>query len=452
MFRRHPLRSIAGGVALFFCSTGVRAAEIPKGQVLETVACVSDPTQTYALYVPTTFDPGRRWPVLFCFDPGARGKAPVERFRAAAEKYGWLVAGSNNSRNGPWDANATAINAMITDLNRHLPLDPKRFYAAGLSGGARVACQIGMGGMMQGVIACSAAFAGSETPGKVPFAFFGTAGVTDFNYRELRRVDHELDERRGAVHRVVFFDGGHEWLPLSLATEAMAWFELQAMRTGSRAQDPVWIQEQFQSRLAAVPADPVLEKHRALRALVADFKGLADVAALEKTSVELSKSRELRDALKAERANERAEEALVDNLLSAVGEGSVGSVRKKVEELQAKAKSTTAERAMAVRVLQGVASTCSESAREALRSRDYETAASVLEMVVLLRPERAQAHFDLARARAQLGDKKRAIAALQQAAAVGFKDTTRLKEEKAFDRLRSDPAFVAIVGTMSRAD
>ena len=98
------------------------------------------------------------------------------------------------------------------------------------------------------------------------------------------------------------------------------------------------------------------------------------------------------------------------------------------------------------------ASTCSESAREAFRNHDYETAASVLEMAVLLRPERVQAHFDLARARAQLGDKKRAIAALQQAVAAGFKDTTRLNEEKAFDRMRADPAFIAIVSTMSRAD
>src|SRR6185295_681992 len=99
------------------------------------------------------------------------------------------------------------------------------------------------------------------------------------------------------------------------------WFELHAMRAGTRARDPAWIQEQFESRLAAVPAGPLPENHRALKSLVADFKGLVDTAALEKKAGELAASREMRDALKAERASERCEQALSENLLSAVSEG-----------------------------------------------------------------------------------------------------------------------------------
>jgi predicted esterase len=433
--------------ALALVASHASAAEIPKGRVLEHVACVADPKQTYALYIPTTFDPSRKWPVLFCFDPGARGKVPVERFQAAAEKFGWLVAGSNNSRNGPWDANATAINAMVTDLDRHLPLDRKQFYAAGLSGGARVACQLGMTGMLQGVIGCSAAFAGSETPAKVPYAFFGTAGVTDFNYRELRRVDRELEERR-LVHRVMFFEGGHEWLPPALAMDALAWFQLHAMRIGARAKDAAWVQEQFEGRRALVPAGPVLDQQRALKSLAADFKGLVDTAGVEKKASELAASREVRDALKAERAAERAEQTVSDNLLAAVSEGYVASVRKTVVELQAKARGTGPDRIMATRVLQGVASTCSEAAREALRNSDYAEASSFLEMAALLRPERPQTHYDLARARAALGDRKRAIAALQQAVAAGFNDANRVRDEKAFDRIRHDAEFVAVVSAL----
>src|ERR1700682_4714018 len=74
---------------------------IPKGQVVENIVCAGAPDQTYALYLPTTYSPERKWPVLYAFDPGARGKIPVERFKEAAEKFGWIVVGSNNSRNGP---------------------------------------------------------------------------------------------------------------------------------------------------------------------------------------------------------------------------------------------------------------------------------------------------------------------------------------------------------------
>jgi hypothetical protein len=83
-----------------------------------------------------------------------------------------------------------------------------------------------------------------------------------------------------------------------------------------------------------------------------------------------------------------------------------------------------------------------------MRTHDYEQAASRLEMVVIVRPERPQGHFDLARARAYLGDRKRTMAALQQAVTAGFKDVTRINEEKAFDKLRSDPAFTAIVESL----
>src|SRR5207249_3134996 len=146
---------------------------------------------------------------------------------------------------------------------------------AGLSGGARVACNVAIGGLARGVIACSAGF-GGEIPDKVPFAFFGTAGVTDFNYRELRRVDRELDDRK-AVHRVVIFEGGHEWLPAPLTFAALGWLNLQAMRTGALAPDPAWIEEQFAGRLAAAPAQPAVENFRALKSIATDFKGLADV-------------------------------------------------------------------------------------------------------------------------------------------------------------------------------
>src|ERR1044072_7311856 len=74
---------------------------IPRGQIVERVEALNDPSQSYALYLPSNYTPNRKWPVLYAVDPGARGRVPVERFKEAAEKYGWIVLGSNNSRNGP---------------------------------------------------------------------------------------------------------------------------------------------------------------------------------------------------------------------------------------------------------------------------------------------------------------------------------------------------------------
>ena len=134
------------------CLTLAAAGELPKGQVIGKVVCAADATQTYALYVPTSYLPGRKTPMLYCLDPGARGPVPVERFQAAAEKYGYLVAGSNNSRNGPFEQNYAAMDAMLRDTSQRYALDRQRIYLAGLSGGARVACQIAQTGLAHGVI------------------------------------------------------------------------------------------------------------------------------------------------------------------------------------------------------------------------------------------------------------------------------------------------------------
>src|SRR6267143_2302869 len=72
----------------------------PRGEIVESVACKSDLQQSYALYLPSQYTPDKKWPMLYAFDPGARGKLPVSLFKDAAEKFGFIVVGSNNSKNG----------------------------------------------------------------------------------------------------------------------------------------------------------------------------------------------------------------------------------------------------------------------------------------------------------------------------------------------------------------
>src|SRR5688572_27096883 len=81
-----------------FCQ---QAEEFPKGKVIEKVVCKADASLSYALYLPSNYAANKKWPVVYGFDPGARGLMPVEQFKEAAEKYGYIVIGSNDSRNGP---------------------------------------------------------------------------------------------------------------------------------------------------------------------------------------------------------------------------------------------------------------------------------------------------------------------------------------------------------------
>ena len=100
------------------------------GAISDSIICKDDPTQTYALYLPSNYTAERAWPIVYCFDPGARGKRPVERFQQAAERYGYIIVGSNNSRNGMRTNMSVPIVAMLRDTHQRFRIDDRRLYSA----------------------------------------------------------------------------------------------------------------------------------------------------------------------------------------------------------------------------------------------------------------------------------------------------------------------------------
>src|SRR5262245_56074187 len=234
-------------VALTFAlqASAAAAQDLPLGQPIDEVRCTVDPAQSYALYLPSNYSRDRLWPLLIGFHPAARGRAIVDTYREAAEKYGYVVAGSNNSRNGPWDVSMAAVRAMSEDIEQRLAVDPNRLYLTGHSGGTRVAMQVALDSkIVAGVIASSAAYPDSKPRKSVPFVVFGTAGAEDFNYIELRTLDRTLT----SPHRVAIFEGGHTLPPADVALEAIEWLELQAMKSRRRPRDEALIDQLLEKR------------------------------------------------------------------------------------------------------------------------------------------------------------------------------------------------------------
>lgn len=290
------------------------AQEIPRGQIVDEVKCAADRSQSYALYVPSTYSPDRSWSLLVGFHPAARGRAIVETYRAAAEQYGFILAGSNNSRNGPWQVSAASAQAMSADLGQRFSIDPKRFYLTGLSGGARVALGVAAGTKaIAGVIASSAGYPDNQPRKTVPFAVFGTAGTEDFNYIEMRLLDRALT----TPHRVVVFEGGHTLPPANVALEAIEWLELHAMKTGLKVRDQALIDRLFDKRQQEIAASAsTANTVHLLRNLADDFGGLRDVAAAAARAAELSKQKDVKSALGRERADDDAEARQVSDVLT----------------------------------------------------------------------------------------------------------------------------------------
>jgi dienelactone hydrolase len=286
---------------------------VPAGEIVPDVKCATDSSQSYALYLPKGYTTDRAWPVILGFDPGARGRTPVERYQVAAERYGFIVVGSNNSRNGNVDLNRI-VRVLTTDVLSRFSVDPKRIYTAGMSGGARVAFLVAMAApATAGVIASSAGYPDSKPRKTLPFPVFATTGTEDFNHLEMRELDRELT----TPHRLAIFEGGHTWLSSDLALEAVEWMVVQAMKTGLTPRDDRTLDEILAKRTAA--ADAARDdagRYLALQSIVADFSGLRDVSALNAKAEALSRSKPVQAALKKDRDEDARELRMLDDIRS----------------------------------------------------------------------------------------------------------------------------------------
>jgi dienelactone hydrolase len=349
--------------------------DLQRGAIIDDVRCAADSTQSYALYLPSTYSSDRQWNLLIAFHPGARGRLMVEKYRAAAEQYGYIVAASNTSRNGPWAVSAAAAQAMWADLHQRFPIDPQRIYTTGMSGGARVAMQVALGGNnIAGVIASSAGYPDSQPRSTVPFAVFGTTGVEDFNYIEMRQLDRKLT----SPHYLAVFDGGHTLPPDAIAFEAIEWMELQAMQSGRRTKDEALLDRLLEKRRRLIAASTsATDTLHLLDALVSDFRGLRDVSAEANRAKDLSKQSDVKKALKRERADEDAEARMlaeISDLEAGLGDDNrhttaLMMLRERLSKLAKKAnvEEDSPDRSQARRVLRSITA----GARGRVQDADY---------------------------------------------------------------------------------
>ena len=99
--------------------------------------------------------------VLFAFDFEARTTLPTKLFKVAAEKYGYIIICSANTRNSRKAPILKAMQAIWREANSRYSIDKNRIYAVGFSGGSRMSSVFHMiiGNPVRGIIAVGAGIA-----------------------------------------------------------------------------------------------------------------------------------------------------------------------------------------------------------------------------------------------------------------------------------------------------
>jgi len=440
--------------------------DLPAGKVIERVVCLKDASQSYALYLPPDYMPDRKWPVVYAFDPGARGLRPVERFKDAAERYGYIVVGSNNSRNGPGVPLSAIVSALFDDTQARFSIDANRVYTTGFSGGARVAALVAQSleGRVAGVILCGAGFSAGKAPAKpLSFPVFGVAGSEDFNWIELRQLNRTLDSI-GSTNRFVTFDGDHAWPPPAFCAMAIEWMELQAMKSGGRRRDDRLIAEWFDKAAEHARADESAKRvHEAFLkydAIAKDFHGLRDTAEFAKRADELRSSGEVKERLKQERMAEQAQQRRSREFFGAreqmkTAENrsmAMATMKNVISDLRRKAEGKEAgvDRLVARRTLGLFYVSMMEEASGHRSAKNYAEAITDLTLAAEIRPGNPQVFFALARACALGGEKRQALEALKKAVELGFTNADEIVGNPDFASIRNEAAYKQLIEDAQR--
>jgi tetratricopeptide (TPR) repeat protein len=454
-------------LALLLLSVPAGAAELPAGRVAEKIEIAGQPGESYALYLPAGYTPERAWPILYILDPRSRGALAAERFRPGAEKYGYILASSNNSASdGPIEPNIRSMRAMWTDTHGRLKIDDRRVYVAGFSGTVRSGITIARAapGTIAGIIGAGAGFPFEKPPAKGdPFVFFGTLGDKDFNYYEVMDLEPRLAES-GITHRIEIFDGVHQWPPAELATRALGWMEMQAMKAGLRPKDAAVVEElwgQVTAKAKAAEAEGNLfEAHRLYAGAAADFAGLRDAAEAGRKAAALAADPRLQQDWKDRAARLKKDKEILagaPGLLAAANpSGEPATVAQvvsalKIPELRKKAQTATDrdERLSAQRILNTIEIQTGYYLPQMYNERkQYDRSVFVLSIAAAVDPESPQPWYYRAEAYARRGDRKRALADLQQAVAKGWKDAGAIEKNEAFAPLRQDEDYRKLLKTL----
>ncbi|NER15436.1 hypothetical protein GWK08_18425 [Leptobacterium flavescens] len=255
--------------AISICfSTIVYAQEfrIHKGQVIDFVAMVNDSLkESYSIYLPKSFDEQKKWPVIYVFDPEKDGKKGVSAFSEGAEKFGYIVVGSNNIDDGSPQLNFRAFQRLSKEISTLFPIDESGVYVAGFSGAARLASSIAiLSSKIKGVIACNAGFSSAYQPRKNTFSFVGIVGDTDFNFVELQNTVAFLKRRKFEAELFVF-EGEHEWPPKFYLTKAIGSLELKRMTKGEKEKDETFAKTLYEEDYRNVQS--LISKQQPTRAI-----------------------------------------------------------------------------------------------------------------------------------------------------------------------------------------
>lgn len=427
-----------------------------KGKIVNSIS-VQNSSETYALYLPNSFDETKLSAVVFVFDPSGNGANGMQSFIASAEKFNYILIASNNTKNGvAYEINFEITNRLFATVFSEFKVDEKQIYAAGFSGGSRLATAIAaLTGKIQGVIACGAGLAinKSFTPKKEMFSFVGLVGDEDMNYQEMFNTKALLDKFEVANELFVYNDT-HRWPPSEQIERAFGWLQLQAYKKNIRSVDSEFVQSYFETQYTIADSLVIHNKFRSVReyeSIIQNFTPYFELKATQQKAEAIKVSPQYKDQVAERAVNIKEENKLYEkfskvysnDILAAKSDDNFKWWRKELRRLDIDIENATMtpRGKMLKRLKYSIFAGAYESSMGYVYAKKYKHALYCDQLLVYFNPAQAYWYYRVAQSYARNDDFKHTIRNLKKAKELGLRRFQAIEQLPLFSKFKQKKKF-----------
>ena len=430
----------------------------PIATIVDSVRVKNAQTETYSLYVPSGFSKDLLSKVIFVFDPVGRGRVGVETFKLAAERYNYIVVCSNNSKNGPYEANFAIANRLFEDVFARFNIDQKRIYTAGFSGGSRLAASIAiLTNQIAGVVACGAGFSQLPSPDS-NFAYVGLVGDEDMNFQEMRSNQRMLDNL--SIKNTLFtYSDGHNWPTQDQMIRAIAWLEIQATANGLIPLDSMFLMDEFKreynyaSKMEdAQPYEAVQEYER----LLANYSSFFNLDSVKSKTRQIIALTTYKAAYQKSDEIEQSEYRLTEMFLSRFRIESVKGEtsdnfewwKRELGKLFIQESDDPYIQKLYKRLKYRLFAMAIENGNVHRGMNNWQQAIYCDRLLTIMFPKNPSWNFRLATGYAQLDNLGKTLKHLKKAVELGLEDHAQIKENPTFTRFADSKKYIRFIETL----
>ncbi len=419
-----------------------------NSQVYPSIACFADTSVKYAVCLPPDYTIAKPSPVLILFDSHGNGMLPVNLFKDHAAKNGFILVGSNNSKNGMTVEQTNSIFRYIrADLFIRFNIKSNAVYLGGFSGGSRVAgaAAIMVGGVA-GVVGCGAGLPNTENRPPSTLSYLGVVGNQDFNYTEMKQLDQSL-EQAGYDHHLLIFDGIHQWPPKETIKDVFSWLRFDEMKEDTLLRNRAEINRFIENndKIAqdfAKAGNPVKQQDTYIK-MLHFLQGLTSVTPLQVEIKNLANDKQVMAYKEQQTKLLETEQNLQKEYSPDLQKQDVNWWTKEASRLRSltESKENPEMNAVYKRVLGFLSLNCYMYSTSALKQNNIEDASKYIELYRLVDPTNSE-HRYLAAEVAAINHRDEAVFKdLKDAFKLGFNDTNRMKADVYFKAFLQDERF-----------